>query len=153
MCLSMRHEVAAGFVIYRVHPIYDLQFLLLRHSTNRHWSFPKGLIDDNESFIQTALRELEEETGIAFNRLNIHSDFKQEIRYSYYFNKEYIKKRVIYFLAQVISKIEEISLSSEHDKALWQDYDQTRETIVYQNTRRILAKAQKFITHYRMKNP
>ena len=44
--------------------------LLLRHSSissrgGGHWDFPKGHIDDGETEIQTALRELEEETGIA----------------------------------------------------------------------------------------
>lgn len=39
---------------------------LLCHPTNggQRWDFPKGLVDDNEDHLVTAIRELEEETGL-----------------------------------------------------------------------------------------
>ena len=38
---------------------------LLGHSTgNKHWDIPKGLMDKNETYKQTALRETREETGL-----------------------------------------------------------------------------------------
>ena len=56
--------------------------LLLRHSSTSsrgggHWDFPKGHIDEGESEIQTALRELEEETGIAHT--NVIAGFRDTI--------------------------------------------------------------------------
>ena len=56
--------------------------LLLRHPSNSshgggHWDFPKGHIDEGESEIQTALRELEEETGIAHT--NVIAGFRDTI--------------------------------------------------------------------------
>ena len=79
----MRLQYSAGFVIYHDHPIYGRQFLLLRHSGNGHWSFPKGLIDNNETDLEAAIRELEEETGIQKQNVSIHSTFQKEIEYSY----------------------------------------------------------------------
>lgn len=45
--------------------ITDGKVILLGHSTgNRHWDIPKGSMDGGETVIETALRELEEETSI-----------------------------------------------------------------------------------------
>ena len=60
--------------------------LLLRHSPlssrgGGHWDFPKGHIDDGETEIQTALRELEEETGIA--NANVIDGFRDTITYTF----------------------------------------------------------------------
>lgn len=45
--------------------ITDGKVILLGHSTgNRHWDIPKGSMDSGETFIDTALRELNEETSI-----------------------------------------------------------------------------------------
>ena len=39
--------------------------ILLGHSTgNKHWDIPKGTMDEGETVIETALRELKEETNI-----------------------------------------------------------------------------------------
>ncbi|MEL7266668.1 MAG: NUDIX domain-containing protein, partial [Planctomycetota bacterium] len=40
-------------------------FLLMRHA--KRWDLPKGHSDPGETLIQTALRETQEETGIALN--------------------------------------------------------------------------------------
>ena len=45
--------------------ITDGKVILLGHSTgNKHWDIPKGGMDEGETYIQSALRELEEETSI-----------------------------------------------------------------------------------------
>ena len=43
--------------------------ILLGHSTNNaHWDIPKGMIEHNESPIDTAIRETFEETNIQLNK-------------------------------------------------------------------------------------
>lgn len=42
--------------------------LLLCHVTNTsHWDIPKGMQDNGESALQTAMREMREETGLVFD--------------------------------------------------------------------------------------
>lgn len=40
-------------------------FVTLMLRAYHHWDFPKGLLEDGETPLDTAVRELEEETGIA----------------------------------------------------------------------------------------
>lgn len=42
-------------------------YLLVKSMKNKKWSFPKGRIESNETQLECALRELEEETGIKIN--------------------------------------------------------------------------------------
>lgn len=57
-------STAAGFVLFRRFQC-EVQYLLLRASYgSKHWSPPKGYVDAGEDEYTTALRELEEETGL-----------------------------------------------------------------------------------------
>ena len=54
---------SSGFILYSIecgHPF----FLLILHRENREWGFPKGHLEEGETSIVAALRELHEETGI-----------------------------------------------------------------------------------------
>ena len=54
-----KKQTTAGIVIT------DGEIFLVGHVTNgKHWSIPKGIIDNGETPIQAAIRETEEETGI-----------------------------------------------------------------------------------------
>lgn len=44
--------------------------LMVKASYKDHWTFPSGIVDDNESPRQAAVRETEEETGLIFNESN-----------------------------------------------------------------------------------
>ncbi|MBC7944290.1 MAG: NUDIX domain-containing protein [Burkholderiales bacterium] len=55
-------QKSAGIVIVR-HAEMEYQFLILR--AYRNWDFPKGLVEPGESFLQTAIRETTEETGLS----------------------------------------------------------------------------------------
>jgi 8-oxo-dGTP diphosphatase len=52
--------IAAGGILIR-----DGRVLLVYRPRHKDWSFPKGKLDDGESPIQTAVREVREETGYA----------------------------------------------------------------------------------------
>ena len=53
----------AGCVVYRDDK-EKIRYLIISSSTGKHWVLPKGHIDPGEMPEITALRELEEETGI-----------------------------------------------------------------------------------------
>jgi 8-oxo-dGTP pyrophosphatase MutT (NUDIX family) len=71
---------SCGFLIIRGNPLRE--FLLMRH--NDRWDLPKGHVDNDESEIQCALRELEEETGITADDIEIVPNFRFTLQYPVY---------------------------------------------------------------------
>lgn len=67
--------LSAGIVILRADSAQRWQALLLR--AYRYWDFPKGHVEPGEEPHAAALREVQEETGIAPNAL----EFRWSLRY------------------------------------------------------------------------
>lgn len=55
----MKREFSAGGIVFK-----NSQVLLTKHSQNKHWSFPKGLIDPGQTSKEAAIREVKEEGGV-----------------------------------------------------------------------------------------
>jgi 8-oxo-dGTP pyrophosphatase MutT (NUDIX family) len=68
---------SCGVVIFKRDP---RSFLLMRHPTR--WDLPKGHVDPGESDLECAIRELEEETGIAAKDIELENGFCFEDRYT-----------------------------------------------------------------------
>src|SRR5438132_12965091 len=60
--------ISSGGVVYRVENSIPL-FLLLTSNKRGVWYLPKGLIEENEDEVTTALREDREETGVSRGKL------------------------------------------------------------------------------------
>ena len=59
----MLHEKSCGAIVYRKSH-GNTEILLIKHVNSGHWSFPKGHVEGNETELETAQREIKEETGI-----------------------------------------------------------------------------------------
>ncbi len=57
-------EHSAGGLVLRRRDDSGLEVLLIRHSAHGGWGFPKGWIEPGEVPAQTAVREVEEESGV-----------------------------------------------------------------------------------------
>lgn len=93
------------------------EFLLMRHPDR--WDLPKGHCEPGESFRETALRELEEETGIAGDAVSLDDAFTFDLRYPvrYPDRAEPIEKWVRYFLGVLEKKFD--PRPTEHDGFAW----------------------------------
>lgn len=90
----MRYETSCGFVVYR-NVQGQRQYLLIR-STNGEYGFPKGHMEAGETELQTAVRELKEETNL---EVRFVEGFRREEEYLLP-NKADTVKRVVYFLGE-----------------------------------------------------
>lgn len=89
----MLHEKSCGAIVYRKYH-GNTEILLIKHINSGHWSFPKGHVESGETEIETAIREIKEETDID---VIIDPTFRETVSYSP--RKDTIKV-VVYFLAK-----------------------------------------------------
>ncbi len=133
-------EKSCGVVLFN-----SDKFLLLQHNNedsgvDGHWDFPKGHVEYGEEEIDTALRELKEETNI--EDVNIIPSFKQFINYKVDKGTLSVSKKVIFFLAE--TKVWDVSLSSEHQNFIWLNFEEAIERLTYDNAKNILKEAHIF---------
>ena len=96
----MRFEFSAGGVVFKKEGNKTL-ILVSQHSMHHGWVFPKGLIGDHvkgEKKEDTAIREVEEETGVIAKIL----ESLTPITYWYFWQGEKVKKTVYYFLMEFV---------------------------------------------------
>lgn len=144
----MIRETSCGIIIFRINN--NKREYLILHYEEGHFDFPKGHIEEGETELKTAFRELEEETGIREPKL-IHS-FYEQINYSYRRGDQNYTKQVTFFLA-LTSPNQEITLSGEHIGYEWLPFAKAVNTITYANAKNLLRKAEKFLTMEKIKNP
>jgi 8-oxo-dGTP pyrophosphatase MutT (NUDIX family) len=120
-------------------------FLIHQYSRigdNTYWTFPKGHPEEGESSVDTALRELEEETGI--NQVTLWGDKEFKSKYQFKYDGDLIKKTVTYYLAKVTQsdfKIDE----SEVREAGWYQLEEAKDRLDYQKTRSLFNEVVKYL--------
>lgn len=106
---------SAGIIPYR-NSERGPEFLLLFNLFFEQWQFPRGGVRSEESDLDCARREFEEETGLAIHK--IHEDCRVELHYTASIRDYAIERTLVYYLAEVDSG--EISFGDEdHCEALW----------------------------------
>jgi bis(5'-nucleosidyl)-tetraphosphatase len=136
-------EKSCGTVLFRNSDQGRLYLVL--HYPSGHFDYPKGHVEEGEEDDEhsTALRELEEETGIADGR--IIPGFRSEMYYTYNRKGKTSLKLVVFFVAQ--SDAEEITISHEHQDFLWLTYEEALEQLTFENAKNLLQKAENFLDH------
>lgn len=132
-------ELSIGAVVYTV--INDKILYLLLNYVSGHWDFPKGNKEENETQIETVIREIKEETGIT--NIMLQNNFRKDIFYKYKRDNKLISKHVIYYLAETNTL--KIVLSNEHIGFKWAEYGDTLERITYENSKAVLADCHKLL--------
>lgn len=132
-----KREISAGFVIFRQGS--PRRFLLL---TNRgRYDLPKGLKQQGEEDTTTAVRELQEETGI--RNPKIVPGFTCRKHYFYRWKNDLVSKDVVYFLAEYSSG--DVVISGEHDGYAWLSKEEALERMRYPTLKEVVIEADRFI--------
>lgn len=132
----MLREKSCGIVPYRQEDGKVLYLVISSAVTRReHWEFPKGGVEEGEREIDTALRELQEETGVS--DVELVPQFREPIRYIYRRREGLISKQVVYFLARVNDP--RVTLREVEAKDYrWATYDEARKLLRHANARSLL---------------
>lgn len=135
----LRHEKSCGALIFRGERD-SLEFLLLKSRFGGHWSFPKGHMELGESEVQTALREVREETGLSIQLLD---GFRQCVEY---YPKPNIKKQVVYFLGSITDpSAVPVPQKEEVSELKWMNFQEAFRVVTFKNDRKLLDKAIEFL--------
>ncbi|TSC75851.1 MAG: Bis(5'-nucleosyl)-tetraphosphatase [asymmetrical] (Diadenosine 5',5'''-P1,P4-tetraphosphate asymmetrical hydrolase) (Diadenosine tetraphosphatase) (Ap4A hydrolase) (Ap4Aase) (Nucleoside diphosphate-linked moiety X motif 2) (Nudix motif 2) [Parcubacteria group bacterium Gr01-1014_30] len=144
-------EKSAGAVVFRREG-ENIKYLLLHYPSlaqsaksrtqKSYWDFPKGHIEKGEKEIDTARREVSEETGLI--DVKFIEKFKSVIRYFFRFKGENILKFVTFYLAQ--TKTSEVKISEEHLDYDWLRYEEAIEKLKFKNAKDVLKAANEFLT-------
>ena len=144
----MVKEVSVGAVVYKREK--EIKYLLLHKAASEtyteQWGFPRGNLEKKETQLQTAVREIKEETGLT--DLTFEEDFREKINFFYKKDGETVFKEVVFFLAELVGK-QDVVISNEHSGYRWMSYETAMKTITYNNTKEVLEKADKFIKERR----
>lgn len=133
----MQYEKSCGAVVYRKYH-GNTEILLIKHINSGHWSFPKGHVEGSETEIETAVREIKEETSID---VLIDQTFRETVSYS---PKRDTKKEVVYFIAKA-RNIDFIPQEDEVAEIRWVDINHASAVLTYDNDKNIVNKARSVI--------
>ena len=130
-------EKSCGAIVYKKEN-NELKFLLV-YQNNGHHSFPKGHVEENETEIETALREIKEETNLD---VEIDSDFRHQI--TYLVESRNVMKDTVYFIAAPTTN-DLKSQEGEIDECAWYSYVETLEKLEFDNIKEVFEEAYKYI--------
>ena len=139
-------ETSVGAFIYKIEK-KEILFLLVYSERNKEWGFPKGHIEPNETELETAKREIKEETGIT--DIEFIKDFRcidtYKIKGTLPATKNrIIDKNVIYYLARTREDFK-CSIDDEIGQGKWLNYSQSIEYLKYDTQKNLLKKAYTFL--------
>ena len=131
----MKKEKCYGCII-----VENNKVLLVQESEG-HWGLPKGHVEGNETEIETAKREVKEETNLDVEIIDSSKKFELN-----YFIEPDIDKTVYFFPAKVVSgniKRQE----SEINEIRWVPVEDAVSVITYDNAKEMLEEALKELGH------
>lgn len=132
----MIYEKSCGAVVYKIENNH--LFFLIEHMKKGHYSIPKGHVEDGETEIETALREIKEETNLD---VIIDDSFREVVSYSPY---DGCIKDVVFFTALSSSSITKNQIEEVSD-IKWLLLNDALNILTYDTDKDILFKAHNHI--------
>jgi 8-oxo-dGTP pyrophosphatase MutT (NUDIX family) len=135
--LATEEIISAGGVIYRIFE-GNTFFALVGRRRGNYWCLPKGRVEQDETVIDAARREVFEETGIAEVELG---EKIGTIRYEFYrrANDTSYEKFVHFYLMSAVSG--HLNVGSEFDRAMWFPARDALTMVSHRKEKEIVSKA------------
>lgn len=160
----MAREISAGgVVVRRISGIWHVALIEPRKETGQTLktppkraravlALPKGLVDAGETPQATAIREVEEETGIVAEPVAKLTDIKYVYVRSWGDGARVFKVVSFYLLRYISGEIGQIApeMHIEVKRALWVSLADAAHQLAYSNERKVLRQAQDYLESHGM---
>lgn len=147
--MAIKRIFSAGGIVIKKNEAGP-RILVTQHSKHKGWDFPKGHREIYESEEQTALREVEEETGVKAEII----EKVGETKYFYYEEgpssakasegKEKVLKTVVFFLMKYVSE-GKATTAFEVSGKKWLHLDKVEAQLTFKDTKALWGKARSMI--------
>ena len=138
--MASRNEISAGGVVYR-HGKNGVEILICKDAGYHRWVLPKGLVNKGENYEQTALREVQEETGVTARLVALLGEPE---KYIYTARGVRVFKSVYYFLLEYQSG-SEAHHDHEMEAVQWVSFDDALTMLGYQGAKNVVLSAKAFL--------
>lgn len=135
----MRHKYSAGAVLYTLRGTIPYYVVVVERAG--HCGLPKGHLEAGETEQEAALREIWEETGIQATILS-GARYSDEYRMA-----NGAVKHITYFIASFSAQTPSNVLSEVREVKLL-PYEEARDSLTHESTKRILSQANEWITEH-----
>lgn len=146
------HHVSSGGFIFSINnETKELYVLLIKNNKNEWW-IPKGHIEEGESQLETAFREIEEEVGIKKDQLK-YIDLSDIYRFSFNDKEGTQNTKEIYM--NVFDNIDMCDIKAEENETTdildvkWFSYEEALNKII-PFSKNELIKAKDIYTNYKL---
>ncbi len=112
--------------------------LMIKQSSRSNFSFPKGHVEGKESEIETAEREVLEETSV---KINISESFRQTVNYS---PRPGSRKEVVYFVALTDTSCIQPQ-EGEIKEVKWVEVERAGSLLAHDNDKNVFSMALEYI--------
>ena len=126
--MNLKKEKSCGCII-----IKDKKVLLVYEKNRNFWGFPKGHMEDGETEIETALREVKEEVG-----LDVEIDKKRRYTLNYVIGNEIDKTTVLYIAKAKNKKI--IMQENEIENTKWCSFEEALNMLTFDDWKEMFKK-------------
>lgn len=141
----MKQQEAYSFGViplFKKEGIYHI--LLIKNSKGGHWGLPKGTPEDNETPMETALREMEEETGIIKEQIKIEATPIFTEKYSFEQNSIIYNKTNTYYIAHVNEMFIGKNLD-EISEARWVSINEAKDIITHTGALNLIQDIENYL--------
>ena len=138
----IKYEKSCGAVIFhKFETEYKVLLIGFIHGGELRWGFPKGHMENNETEIETAMREINEEVGID---VKIIPGFRETTNFSCKTNTVI---EAIYYCAKADST-EASPQDEEVEKTAWLNFEQAHKYLTYECDKKVFSKFIEFFNTY-----
>lgn len=114
-----------GMIPFRVHN-GEIEFLLVRQTQGRHWSFPKGHAKFGEEPLAAAFRELREETGLTPPREHLVDYPPLLQRFGFYRSQRLRRRELVLYIVYIYGNPTIVLKKDEVDAYQWMTREQIK---------------------------